>query len=238
MGEATARVLFVDDDPMILDVLRVLLAREAYEVRTARGPDEARTMLAALAYDVLVVDAHMPKTSGVELLLEVKDRYPDIVRMMLTGSGDVDTAMLAVNEGSVYRFLVKPPEPGALRKAITDALEFSVKNRKLAQLRRVTLEQQSLLSELYAERREEPPKTPAPLGHALPSALTDLLSPREIEVAVALVRVGDADGVARTLGVSPHTVRTHLKSVFRKLDVHSQTALVSRLYGLGVRPEH
>lgn len=235
MGETVRRILFVDDDRSILDVLRVLLARDAFDVHTAVGAEEARRMLTEGAYDVVVVDAHMPGTSGVALLAEIRDRYPQMVRMMLTGSGDVSVAMQAVNEGSVFRFLVKPPDPAVLRRAVADALELAEKTRKEAQLLRLTLEQQSLMRELYAGGGTDP--RDAKPGATREQPLAEVLSPRELEVAQALVRVGDADTVARTLGVSPHTVRTHLKSMFRKLDVHSQSALLSRLYGLGVRPE-
>jgi DNA-binding NtrC family response regulator len=234
LGETVRRILFVDDDRSILDVLRVLLARDAFDVHTAVGADEARRMLSEGPYDVVVVDAHMPGTNGVALLSEIRERYPQMVRMMLTGSGDVSVAMQAVNEGSVFRFLVKPPDPVVLRRAVADALEVAEKTRKEAQLLRLTLEQQSLMRELYAGGSADPRDAKSA---AREQALTEVLSPRELEVAQALVRVGDADTVARTLGVSPHTVRTHLKSMFRKLDVHSQSALLSRLYGLGVRPE-
>jgi len=236
VGDSVRRVLFVDDDPMILDVLRVLLAREDFEVHTARSPDDGRRILAEKPIDVLVVDAHMPRTSGVDLLREVREKYPDVVRVMLTGSGDRETAVLAVNDGAVFRFLLKPPDPVALRQALADALDHGDKKRKEAKLVRITLEQQAIFRELYAAPGDSPSPVRSPEETSVPSAVSELLSPREVEVALALVRAGDADGVARALGMSPHTVRTHLKSMFRKLEVHSQSALVSRLYGLGVRP--
>jgi len=232
------RVLVVDDDRDILDMLRVLLAREPYALFTTSTPEATLALIGEHAIEVVIVDAHMPAMPGLTLLRELSTRFPEVTRMMLTGSGDMDVAAAAINEGAVFRLLTKPPEPSVLRQAIRDALEVSGKRQKEAVLLRLHREQKRLMEELYDRGdgsvdevvRSRPDLT-------LPKDIAAVLSPREAEVVLALAREGDTESVARVLCVSPHTVRTHLKAVFRKLEVHSQAALLSRLYALGVRAE-
>ena len=103
-----ARVLFVDDDENLLHGLQRSL-RKQFHIDTAVGGNEG---LAALAggdpYAVVVSDMRMPGMDGIDFLSHVRQRAPDTVRMMLTGNTDLGTAMRAVNEGNVFRFITKP----------------------------------------------------------------------------------------------------------------------------------
>lgn len=101
-------VLFVDDEPAILDTYQRLLHRD-FEIEIAVGGPLALRMLELRGpYAVIVSDSRMPDMNGIELLGRVRTIAPDTVRMMLTGYADVETAIDAVNEGSVFRFLTKP----------------------------------------------------------------------------------------------------------------------------------
>jgi len=102
------RILLVDDERNLLDTLRRSLSRR-YDLVTAEGPEEG---LAALqsedAFAVVVSDLAMPGMDGVKFLARAKDISPLSVRMILTGHGDLEAAIAAVNEGSIFRFLTKP----------------------------------------------------------------------------------------------------------------------------------
>lgn len=116
------RVLFVDDEKFVLETFRRNL-RKHFEIETAAGGQAAlRLCEEAGPYAVVVSDLKMPSMGGVELLRRIKSRWPDTVRIMLTGHGDLDAAMSAVNQGAIFRFLTKPCAPEALLAAVTDGL--------------------------------------------------------------------------------------------------------------------
>ncbi len=113
------RVLFVDDEENILHGYKRTLRRE-FTVDIATSGAQALAMIdAAPAYPVIVSDMRMPQMDGVQFLSEVSRRYPDTVRIMLTGQADMQDAIAAVNEGHIFRFLTKPCDSVTLTKALT-----------------------------------------------------------------------------------------------------------------------
>ncbi len=118
------RVLFVDDEPKILDGLRRMLysLRREWRMDFAEGGREALERLAASPYDVVVTDMRMPGMDGSELLREVMNRYPDTVRIVLSGQCDRQTAVAAVD--STHQFLTKPCDPEALISTLIHAFRL------------------------------------------------------------------------------------------------------------------
>lgn len=117
------KVLFVDDDPKILKGISRQFDDEL-DFETAIGPEEALELLDSEGpFAVVVSDMRMPKMTGVELLSVIRQRSPNTVRMMLTGFADLESTILAVNEGNIYRFLSKPCSHEVLEKAVHDGLE-------------------------------------------------------------------------------------------------------------------
>ena len=119
----TMRVLFVDDEPNILDSYRRDLRKQPYEVHTALGGQEGLEKLVKDGpFGVVVSDMRMEGMDGVRFLAKVRDRAPDTVRMMLTGA-EQQTAIEAVNEGNIFRFLTKPCPSDTLIKSLEAAVE-------------------------------------------------------------------------------------------------------------------
>jgi response regulator RpfG family c-di-GMP phosphodiesterase len=131
-------ILCVDDDELVLEGLRDTL-RRAFEVRTAIGATEALAMLRKEpeAYAVVLSDMRMPGMFGSELLREARTVAPDCVRMLLTGYADIDSAIRAVNDAQLFRFLTKPCQPEQLVRACIAALA----QHRLLTAERVLLEQ-------------------------------------------------------------------------------------------------
>ena len=127
MTSASNRVLFVDDDANILSSFKRRLGRR-YDLTTVLGGAEGLDEIERNGpVAVVVSDQRMPKMDGVEFLKRVKSTSPDTVRIMLTGNTDVDTAISAVNEGSIFRFYTKPCTPEALAEGIDAGLrQFSL----------------------------------------------------------------------------------------------------------------
>lgn len=119
----TDRVLFVDDEPKLLAGLQRQLFGQ-FELKTASSGAEGLDVLKEDGpFAVVISDMRMPEMDGIQFLAAVKRRSPDCVRMMLTGCADQETAIQAVNEGSIFRFLNKPCSPENLANALHAGIE-------------------------------------------------------------------------------------------------------------------
>lgn len=135
MAEST--VLVLDDDESLLVVLTLLIRREGFRAITAATAEEAFTLLEKERIAVAFVDQNLPDLPGIEFLRRVRQRWPDIVRIMLTASADARTAMSAINDGHVYRYMTKPWDNNELRVVIRDSVKFYEllrENRRLYEL--------------------------------------------------------------------------------------------------------
>jgi len=187
------RILFVDDDPNILSGFRRQLHKH-YDVSTAESGQAGLDLIVESApFTVVVADMNMPGIDGIQFLRQVKEIVPDTVRMMLTGQSDMQVAIEAVNEGSIFRFLTKPCPTDVLAKSLAAGVE---------QYRLITAEKELLektlsgsvkvLSDVLALTRTKS------FGHAqrvrrLVKELTSRLgigSAWEIDVAAMLSQIG------------------------------------------------
>lgn len=117
------KVLFVDDDEKVLATFRRNLV-DSYSVHTASGADEAmQTLALKRPFAAVVSDLKMPGTDGIAFLAQVRKKYPDTVRVMLTGFADLEAAVAAVNEDQVFRFLTKPCDTRRLGMTLDAAIE-------------------------------------------------------------------------------------------------------------------
>lgn len=129
-----AKVLLVDDDNKVLQGLARHL-RGRFGVLTANGGAQALELTDSDPdIAVVVADMRMPGMSGIELLAALRERSPDMVRLMLTGDTDLDTAARAINEGSIFKFLTKPCAPDKLVGTISESVNEYRKIRRQKQL--------------------------------------------------------------------------------------------------------
>ena len=134
------KILLVDDDTMLLAGLKRQL-RKKFLVETAISGEDAVKMVEKNGpYAVVVSDYLMPGMNGIELLRQVKQTNPDTIRMMLTGSADMTTAIKAVNEGSIYKFHPKPCPAETLSNAIQSGIdEYQKVTTDQTQLKKVKI---------------------------------------------------------------------------------------------------
>jgi DNA-binding NtrC family response regulator len=116
------KILIIDDQPEMIEVLKELLVRESYHVLTAMSAEEGLRLLEQESVDIIISDERMPGMQGSEFFGIVRKQYPETVRIILTGYASVESAMRAINEGEIFRFLVKPINRQDLYKAIEDAI--------------------------------------------------------------------------------------------------------------------
>lgn len=121
-------LLCVDDESMILDLLEITFGGQ-YNVLTAHSAKDA---LDIMNDDVAVVicDQRMPKMSGWELLKIIKEKYPDAVRVIITGYSDMNALIAAVNAGEIYRYVHKPWETRDITEVVESSVERFKNNRK------------------------------------------------------------------------------------------------------------
>ncbi len=128
------RILLVDDEANVLTSLKRALFEETMEIVTATSAEEALGIMATQGFKVVISDERMAGMQGAEFLALVRGRYPETVRIMLTGHATLDAAMRAVNEGEIYRFFSKPWDDNDLIFATRSAIEkfdLEAENRRL-----------------------------------------------------------------------------------------------------------
>ena len=118
-------VLFVDDEEKLLRSLKRGLLAEPYNALFANSGKKALEVLKNNEVHVLVTDMRMPEMSGLELLRIVKEEYPHIVRMVLSGYTQISTLLTAINQGEIYKFITKPWKlEEEFKPAIRQAVEY------------------------------------------------------------------------------------------------------------------
>lgn len=135
-AEQRPSVLVIDDEPSLLAAVKRTL-RSSFYIQLAESGDKALRLIEENGpVDVVVCDMNMPGKSGVDTLAEIAARSPDTIRIMLTGQADAQTAMRAVNEGRIFRFLAKP----CSSKVLADAITAGVEQHKLVNAERELLD--------------------------------------------------------------------------------------------------
>jgi putative nucleotidyltransferase with HDIG domain len=141
-------VLFVDDEVNILKAVKRLLRNEPWEVQCASRPQEALELLDTQAVQVVVSDQRMPEMSGVDLLAAVRERHPDVVRMMLTGYTEMNVAVEAINRGEIFRLITKPWNDEELKATLRQAFDHFDLKEEIKRLNQVTREQNFKLQDM------------------------------------------------------------------------------------------
>ncbi len=165
-ADAEARtLLLVDDDAYVLSALQRLLRRDGYRILAAADSASAFEQLATHRIDVIVSDQRMPGVSGTAFLAQVKELYPDVVRIMLSGYTELQSVIDAINAGAIYRFLTKPWDDDQLRSVIREAINRQELQRENMQLSRQYREACERLARLDATL-QAPEHRRAPRGAA------------------------------------------------------------------------
>ncbi len=123
MKDGCHKILCVDDEKNILNSIKRLLRKEDYQLITASSAKEGLKILAKEDISLVISDHRMPKTSGTEFLRIVKEQYPDVIRIILTGYTEVDAITESINKGNIYKFLLKPWNDHNLKIEVKNALE-------------------------------------------------------------------------------------------------------------------
>ena len=175
-----ATLLFVDDEVEILHSLKRQLRKEEYRILTAVGGAQALEILEHEAVHVLVSDERMPGMSGVQLLSKVRELYPNMVRILLSGYTDSQTILNSINMGEVYRFITKPWEKENLQEVIAEAFSQYKVNLITRENMEDILQENRLLKQELQERN-------------CPLCLTREILEKSSHTVVAVTKDGDIE---------------------------------------------
>ena len=123
MNDNQHTILCVDDETNILNSIKRLLRKEGYRLLTASSGIEGLKILEENDVHLVLSDQRMPQMSGTEFLAEVRGKYPDVIRIILTGYTEVDSITESINKGNIYKFFLKPWNDQNLKLEIGKALE-------------------------------------------------------------------------------------------------------------------
>ena len=205
-NEPSARainILLVEDDAPTSWRLQDALSKAGYQVRAAGTLGEARDSLAAGPPRVLLTDLQLPDGHGVDLIRETRQRYPDTEIMVISILGDEESVISAITVGATG-YLLKDAFPTDIAATVRDLVAgHSPISASIAR---------------FIVRRTQTSVEP-PRG---PEIDTAKLTPREIDILWGIAKGFSYAEIADHLGMSKQTVPGHIKSIYRKLEVHTR----------------
>jgi DNA-binding NarL/FixJ family response regulator len=213
-------VILVEDDEHTRERLARAIAGhpQLRLLGTGASCEEGRALIARLEPDVLITDLGLPDGSGIELIGEARRRHPKLLALVITVFGDEPHVVAAIEAGAMG-YLLKDGTADYIGSSILEMIGGgSPISPPIARhlLRRF-------------RSGEPPPAEPAP---DVSTALR--LSDRERDVLMLIVKGFSYAEIANLLGVSAHTVTTHVRGIYKKLEVHSRGEAVYEALALGL----
>ncbi len=196
-------ILLVEDDPPTLWRLQDALVKAGFDVAAAATLGEARASLTARTPRVLLTDLQLPDGHGVDLIREVRQRHPDTEIMVISALGDEETVISAITVGATG-YILKDAFPSDIAATVRDLVAgHSPISASIAR---------------FIVRRTQASVEP-PRGLEIDTAK---LTPREIDILWGIAKGFSYAEIATNLGMSKQTVPGHIKSIYRKLEVHTR----------------
>jgi adenylate cyclase len=144
-----ATLLLIDDEANIRAALTRLFRPCGYTILTAESGAAAFELLEQNAVDLVICDMRMPEMSGAEVLEQIRIKWPEVVRILLTGYADIDLIIAAINRGEIYRYIAKPWDDNDIVLTVRDALEHKHLLVEKQRLETLTLQQNEKIKRLY-----------------------------------------------------------------------------------------
>jgi response regulator RpfG family c-di-GMP phosphodiesterase len=133
MSDKKIDILYVDDEENNLVSFKATF-RLKYNVMIASSADAAMKILDMKHVEIIITDQRMPNMTGIEFLEKVLEKYPDPIRILLTGYADMNAVIDAVNKGKIYHYLSKPWSEEELEETIIKAYEVFLANKEIREM--------------------------------------------------------------------------------------------------------
>lgn len=202
-GEAAAApsddftVLCVDDEANILSSLKRLFRPTGYRLLTANSGEEALALMEKEAVDLIISDMRMPGLNGAQVLAASRERWPDTVRILLTGFADMASTIEAINNGQLHRYIAKPWDDNEVLLVVREGLEKKALLREKARLEALTQKQNEELKELNASLEQKVEARTAELAAANEKLKAGFINAIKTFSAVIELRGGKMAGHSR-----------------------------------------
>ncbi len=152
MEKPLPSILVIDDEVRAVETLARILD-ERFDVHTATDVATAREILAREWIQVVLCDQRMPDITGVEFCAEIRERWPEVIRIIVSGYTDSEDLINAINEGGIYQFITKPWHPDEVMLKLQNAVELFELNRKNERLSiELNLQPKTLKEAIEAQR--------------------------------------------------------------------------------------
>ena len=209
---SVATILIVDDHPLTREALAALLEQNGFEVAGQAADGETAVRQAGvLGPDLILLDLSMPGMNGLEALPQLRAAAPAAEVVVLTASGTEENLLGAIRGGAAgYLLKSEPPE-------------------RIVEFLRGVARGEAALSGSVARRLLETVRETGGRETGIPDSIAAALTAREVEILLLLDDRLETDEIAKRLFISEHTVRSHVKSILRKLDVSSRRDAVEKL---------
>lgn len=145
-------ILIVDDERAIRNVLKDILGNEGYKVEEAADGEDALKKFSATTYDLVLCDIKMPKLDGIEFLQKATEINPDVPVIMISGHGNIETAVDAVKKGA-FDYIAKPPDLNRLLITIRNAMDRGSLVKETKVLKRKATKTQEIIGESEAIKK-------------------------------------------------------------------------------------
>ena len=190
-------LLCVDDEPNILSALRRLFRASGYRILLAGDGPQALEVLAKEPVHMVISDMRMPGMDGSQLLEQVRQRWPDITRVLLTGYADVKSTIAAINRGEIYRYINKPWNDDEMLLMVQQAFERHALQDEKRRLEALTQAQNEALRALNASLEEKVTARTAELATATERLKKNYLTSIKVVSNLIELRGGALNGHAR-----------------------------------------
>jgi DNA-binding NarL/FixJ family response regulator len=206
------RILIVDDHPLTRSALAALLQQHGFDVVGEAGDgDTAIELAGSLRPDLVLLDISMPGMDGLSALPKLREAAPSTEVVVLTASGTEENLLAAIRGGAAgYLLKSEPPE-------------------RIVEFLRGVAQGEAALSGAIARRLLETVRVTGGRETGVPDEIASALSAREVEILLLLDDHLDTHDIAKRLFISEHTVRSHVKSLLRKLNVSSRKEALEAL---------
>ncbi len=211
------RILLVDDHQLFRAALQELLHAQGLTTESGSGQDDVLALIASFQPDLVLLDLRMPGQDGLSVLRQIHEHHPDLPVVMLTGSEEERDLFDCLRAGA-QGYLLKHNDPEYLISALHQAT-----GGKIAVAPQLTDTLARALGQPPDQRTEQAP--PDPFAG---------LTPRERDILERLAAGESNKVIARHLGISDGTVKLHVKSVLRKLGVHSRVEAAIKAVDFGL----
>ncbi|MDP1534245.1 MAG: response regulator, partial [Rubrivivax sp.] len=227
----TLTVLCVDDEPNILSALKRALRPPGYRVLTAEGGAQALQLMETQTVDLIVSDMRMPGMDGAQLLEQARGRWPETVRVLLTGHADMSATVAAINRGRIFRYLSKPWDDTELQAVVRQGLELRALEQDKRRLEALTQAQNLELRDANTLLEQRVQARTADLSNANDKLKRSYMSSIKVFAGLLELRAGRLSGHGRRVA---DTARQIARAMELPADDVQQIFVAGLLHDIGL----